>query len=332
MGAQGSGGKDDPGEFSLAKRMLQGLKSKDPAPKAPAPAADDPEAGGDPLQRIVAALKQSPVKISAVEPAGYGYLLRIRSGGEPLKLGARGDAVHALEVALRKAGVSNVPNLGRFDSGLEDAVQRFQRQHDLPVTGVFAAETFEALHVALNLADEDEGEAPDEAAPRSQAAANILPPTGNPFLDRLVPGALRGMHEHGVPASALLAMAILESQWGERLLARDHHNVFALTGEGPAGSVVMRDTAGGAQEPSGSGTSYRCYADPAESVTDFARVFAKAEAYQGIMTHRAQPESFARALSGAYSPDPNYGRLILRLMGQFDLFRFDRIAPPSPGW
>jgi len=322
-------GDKDPAEFSLAKRMLQGLTSKAPT-ESVSPAGRSPaETEGDPLRRIIAALKQAPGRISAVEPDGYGHLLRVRDG-DPIGPGARGDAVHALEVALRKAGVRDVPSLGRFESGLEAAVRRFQRQQALEETGVFGSETFVALHAALGL--EADTDPPPAVAPRSQAEAEILPPTGNVFLDRLVPGAVRGMHESGLPASVTLAMAILESQWGERLLSRDHNNVFGLPGEGPAGSVIMRDTQSGGLEPSGTGTSYRCYADPADSVADFAQVFAKAEEYQGLMTHRGQPENLARALSGAFSPNPQYGSLVLRLMRQFDLYRFDRIAPPQPGW
>ena len=325
-------GEKDPADFSLAKRMLQGLTSKEPAASpAEAEAGDEDSGGADPLLRIVDALKRSPVKLSAIEPDGYGYLLRIRDGGQPLALKARGDAVHALEAALRKARVADVPSSGRFDEALEAALKSFQEAHDLSPTGVFDAETFPALHTALGL-DEDEGSDPTPAlAPRSRAAVEVFPPTGNAFLDRLAPGAVRGMHESGVPASILLGMAILESQWGERLLAKDHNNVFALLGEGTAGSVVMQDSKG-RLVPSGEGTSYRSYSDPAESVVDFAKVFAKAEDYQGIMTHRGQPDSFARALSGAYSDDPQYGSLVLRLMRQFDLHRFDRIAPPSQDW
>ncbi|MBL4850458.1 MAG: glucosaminidase domain-containing protein [Planctomycetes bacterium] len=325
-------GDKNPKEYSLAKRMLQGLTSKEPEESPAEPASEDSEPAleGDHLGKILGALKSAAVKISAVEPHDYGHLLRVRTG-EPLSLRDRGDKVHALEVALRAAGVADVPSIGRFDTGLEEAVKRFQGQHGLKPSGVFCSETFEALHVALGLAEEaDDSAAP--AAPRSQAEAQILPPTGNAFLDGLVPGAVRGMHEFGLPASVLLAMAILESQWGERLLARDHHNVFALTGEGSAGSVVMCAAPSGHLEPSGTGTSYRAYSDPADSVADFAEVFAKAADYKGIMTHRGQPDSFARALTGAYSANPQYGSLVLRLMGQFDLYRFDRIAPPSQGW
>lgn len=328
-------GDKDPGDFSLAKRMLQGMTSSEPEASAE-PEASPSGAGPDPLRQILNALKQAPGRVSKIEPDGYGYLLRIRGGGEPLALRSRGDAVHALEAAFRKAGLPGVPSSGRFDETMETLVKDFQRAHDLKESGVFDAATFEALHSELGLDEVEEekaaGAAAPIAAPRSQAHAEILPPTGNAFLDRLVPGAVRGMHASGMPASVLLAMAILESQWGERLLARDHNNVFALTGEGSAGSVIMCENARGGLSPSGEGTSYRSYKDPADSVADFAEVFAKAADYQGIMSHRGQPENFARALSGAYSPDPKYGSLVLRLMAQFELKRFDRIAPPSTDW
>ena len=42
-----------------------------------------------------------------------------------------------------------------------------------------------------------------------------------------------------MPASALIAIAVLEGAWGDRPLARDGKNLMGLEGDGPAGSLPM---------------------------------------------------------------------------------------------
>jgi flagellum-specific peptidoglycan hydrolase FlgJ len=131
------------------------------------------------------------------------------------------------------------------------------------------------------------------------------------------------MRETTVPASVLLAQAVVESAWGERLLARDYHNLFAVEGTGPAGSVYL--AAGGEAPPApGNERQYRKYHHDGESIIDHARLLAKSEKYQAVMSVNDRPEIFARALSGRYSPLPHYGDTLVRIMRQFDLQRFDR--------
>ncbi len=130
------------------------------------------------------------------------------------------------------------------------------------------------------------------------------------------------MHQSGVPASISMAVAVVESQWGERPLSRDLNNLFALKGKGPAGSAFYREdgTPGGSIE-------FKRFAKPADSVVEHARLLASSDQYQAAMSHRGRADNFARALSGVYSPNPMYGSLLTRIMKQYDLYRFDRIPP-----
>src|SRR5438046_1359040 len=104
----GDGAEKKP-EGSLARRMLKGIK----APDRPEPVKEErhipSDVGPDILNKLVNAMKNAPGRISGVEPEGYGHLVCVRIGGDFFGLGARGDAIDALQLALRKAGVSNVP-------------------------------------------------------------------------------------------------------------------------------------------------------------------------------------------------------------------------------
>ena len=69
--------------------------------------------------------------------------------------------------------------------------------------------------------------------------------------------------------------AIIESNWGERPLAKDYNNVFGVKGTGPAGSVTMSDDEEN-PKPSGGGSAYRKYNDGSEAVALVGATILKA--------------------------------------------------------
>jgi peptidoglycan hydrolase-like protein with peptidoglycan-binding domain len=66
----------------------------------------------------------------------------------PIAYGASGAVVQMLQRSLKLAGYS-VPQTGRFQSGTQQAVRRFQRDRKLLVTGMFDARTAAALRGVL---------------------------------------------------------------------------------------------------------------------------------------------------------------------------------------
>jgi flagellum-specific peptidoglycan hydrolase FlgJ len=298
--------------MAAARRALAGIRGSSAKPPAePKKASGDDEPNM--LHALVSAMKQGG--ISAVEPEGYMLLERVRHDG-PMKKGASVAQIEALQRALRRARCQ-CEESGYLDDATAGAVRQFQTAHGVPVTGVFDATTLDALDRYFGL---DKKSDTVLEAPRSTQGRQLLPDTGNAFLDELAPGAVQGMHESGVPASVSMAMAVVESNWGERLIAKDAKNVFALKGKGPAGSAYFREDG----TPGGS-TEYRRYAKTAESVVDHAKLLASS--YPAAMSHRGHADNFASALSETYSPNPRYGFTLIRIMKQFDLYRFDRVRP-----
>jgi len=307
---------DSKGDFSLARKALRGLSG----PKGDEKKAEPPPAEGDILSQLVSAMKKGP-GLGAVEPEGYAYFEGPRGGGEVGPESPQG-AIEAVQRVLAKLGYKTTVT-GFWDAVTEDALRRFQEaQGCKDEDGRIGPLTVAAFDRGLGLAKA--APMPREDAPRSGMGERVLPATGNSFIDGLAPGAVRGMRDYGVPASVSIALAVLESQWGRAPLARDYHNLFAVKGKGPAGSVAMRDE-GGVLLPGGT-TEYRRYNDDAEAVHDHARLFASSDQYRGIMSHKDRPEEFAKACSGTYSPLQNYGATLIRIMKQFDLGRFDRAA------
>ena len=160
------------------------------------------------------------------------------------------------------------------------------------------------------------------------------------FIDAVAPGAIAAQHRYGVPAAVTIAQAIDESGWGQSQLAAQDHNLFGIKGTGPAGSVPLptQEYVNGQQVSTSA--SFRVYHDVAESIDDHGRLLADSGYYQQAMADRQHPNEFAKALTGVYATDPNYGSNLISLMLRYDLYRYGTAgqaqlahgpAGPAPG-
>ena len=142
------------------------------------------------------------------------------------------------------------------------------------------------------------------------------------FIDEVAPGAIAAQHRYGVPAAVTIAQAIDESGWGQSQLAAQDHNLFGIKGTGPAGSVPLptQEYVNGQQVSTSA--SFRVYHDVAESIDDHGRLLADSGYYQQAMADRQHPNEFAKALTGVYATDPNYGSNLISLMLRYDLYHY----------
>jgi peptidoglycan hydrolase-like protein with peptidoglycan-binding domain len=90
---------------------------------------------------LLALLPSSGAAAAAPPPASSG-------GFDTVAYGANGAVVRVLQKSLRLAGYS-VPQSGRFQSGTEKAVRKFQRDRKIPVTGFVDALTAATLRQVL---------------------------------------------------------------------------------------------------------------------------------------------------------------------------------------
>src|SRR5262249_7247878 len=85
--------------------------------------------------------------------------------------------------------------------------------------------------------------------------------------------------------------------------------------------------------------SFRAYRTVAQSVDDHGKLLATSGSYRRAMAVRGNPNAFASSLTGTYATDPGYGAKLIRLMQQYDLYRYDTVsgaqranaAPPASG-
>jgi flagellum-specific peptidoglycan hydrolase FlgJ len=146
------------------------------------------------------------------------------------------------------------------------------------------------------------------------------------FIGAVAPAAVAAQRKYGVPASVTIAQAIDESGWGQSNLAVNEHNLFGIKGTGPAGSYQQLTQEYENGELVTAMSSFRAYRSAAQSVDDHGKLLATSGYYRRAMAVRGNPNSFAASLTGVYATDPEYGAKLIRLMQQYDLYRYDSIA------
>jgi flagellum-specific peptidoglycan hydrolase FlgJ len=152
-----------------------------------------------------------------------------------------------------------------------------------------------------------------------------LPRTGNAFLDRYGPSAVRSMHRTGVPASVTMAQAILESGWGRSGLTKRAFNFFGIKGTGPAGSVTVRTREVYNGRSVYINAAFRKYHNAEESFVDHGRMLRRMSRYARCFRFKNDPAQFCRELQRAgYATDPRYASILISLIRQYRLDRYDR--------
>jgi hypothetical protein len=158
------------------------------------------------------------------------------------------------------------------------------------------------------------------------------------FIRRAAPGAQRGFKEFGVPASVTIAQAILESGWGKAHIG-SANNYFGIKAQSPTSfgpiaigtvTVPTREVING-QSVTVNGR-FRKYRSMDDSMRDHGRFLRDNPRYKPAFAHSRDANAFAQAIHRAgYATDPKYSTLLIGIMKQWDLYKFDRGGPKSNG-
>lgn len=232
------------------------------------------------------------------------------------RFGARGPQVRALQTALQRAGFDPGAENGVFGPRTDRAVRDFQRSRRLAADGVVGEDTWRAL------------DAFEEPRPRPSGRIDLdaLPRTGNEFIDSVAADAVRSQRETGVPASVVLAQAILESNWGKSGLAQEAHNYFSIKGEGPAGHVRMRTREVFHGRSTYVYADFRRYHDATESFVDHGQFLRDNPRYAPCFRARSTAEFCRQLQKCGYATDPKYATLLQSIIRSNDLEQFDGLA------
>jgi flagellar protein FlgJ len=150
------------------------------------------------------------------------------------------------------------------------------------------------------------------------------------FLGTVAAAARTSQRRYGVPASVVIAQAVLETGWGTSKLAHTARNYFGMTcgpnGGGPiaTGCVVGSDRVCDRTGCRPSAASFRVYRTMADSFADHGRQLKTNQRYRSAYKARSRPATFVRrmALAG-YATDPGYAQRIIAIINKYKLNRYN---------
>lgn len=142
------------------------------------------------------------------------------------------------------------------------------------------------------------------------------------FVQPLIPHARRNAQKLGTSPNAILAIAALESGWGQSMIRHENgnnsHNLFgikATTSDNRYATTLTTEyIEGGPQKMQ---ARFKTYNSEADAVNGFADFILSNPRYSNALQHAADPERFLQELQSAgYATDPRYAEKAISIMRQ----------------
>jgi len=140
--------------------------------------------------------------------------------------------------------------------------------------------------------------------------------------------AINEMKRSGIPASILLAQAIIISELGSADMAVKNHNHFATKcGKGWSGEATFKNPNGSVIE-----SCFRAYPDAAASYSDYTNLLMEDRACRDLFQNSYYDyESWANGLQECLdTSDKAYAAKLIKLIKKYDLSKYDSPESFSP--
>jgi LysM repeat protein len=133
--------------------------------------------------------------------------------------------------------------------------------------------------------------------------------------------AMNQMLTHGIPASITLSQGILESGFGNSLLAVKANNHFGIKCHDWTGATFLKDD-------DKKNECFRKYKDAAQSYEDHSKFLTSRSRYASLFELEITDyKSWAKGLKDAgYATNPNYPKRLIDIIERYDLDQYDNLA------
>jgi len=148
--------------------------------------------------------------------------------------------------------------------------------------------------------------------------------TSKSYIDKFKDDAIRIMHQSGIPASIILAIAMHESGCGNSTIAQNLNNQFGMKGT----TTVMFK-----QRHKIVSTLYKQYDSVGESFEDFARVITERKKFAGLsdrFTHYDYLGWVHGIQKAGYASSSKWGKQVLSLITKYQLNSLDENPDTQP--
>lgn len=151
------------------------------------------------------------------------------------------------------------------------------------------------------------------------------------FINLMAAPAMHNYREYRVPASVIIAQAILESGWGRGDIPKTANNYFGMKCPAgtPTGTAIgcrnYPTTECGASGCHPAVGSFKVYSSTLDSLRDHSLTLSSMKRYASAFAYSNNANQFAAEVHKAgYATDPNYTSLLTGIMTKYDLYRYDR--------
>jgi flagellar protein FlgJ len=144
------------------------------------------------------------------------------------------------------------------------------------------------------------------------------------FLQPLIPHVQRSAQRLGTSASAILAIAALETGWGQSMLKDEHgqssNNYFGIKATGRDTQFTRNTTTEYVNgRPQKVQAHFKSYASVADAIEGFADFLLENPRYSTAVQRAGDPERFLHELQQAgYATDPRYADKAITVMRQVE--------------
>ncbi|MFI5160338.1 MAG: glucosaminidase domain-containing protein [Sphingobacteriales bacterium] len=143
------------------------------------------------------------------------------------------------------------------------------------------------------------------------------------YIEKFKDEAVRIMHQSGIPASIVLAVAMHESGCGNSLLAKEFNNQFGVKGLDKHVLMVHNGK---------KLTSYKKYGSVKDSFEDFSRIITgrKQLSYLQNLTHYDYVDWAKGIQKSGYAASHKWSKQVLGLINKYHLNLFDENPADQP--
>lgn len=144
------------------------------------------------------------------------------------------------------------------------------------------------------------------------------------FINKIKDGAIEAYIEYNILPSLTIAQAILETGWGKSSIGNNIFGIKASGGwKGKTQVVNTREFINGKWLTVKA--EFRDYDSIEESIRDRSKFLTK-NRYKSVLTARDYKTAALAIHQAGYATDPNYAKLLIRIIETNRLFEFDREA------
>lgn len=149
------------------------------------------------------------------------------------------------------------------------------------------------------------------------------------FIETIAPTAERLDRQYQVPASIIMAQAILESNFGQSELGAKYHNLFGVKAapNEPSVSLETKEYTNGEWQTIYA--HFKVYKSWEESLTDHTKLMVNgttwnANQYNAVVNAKTYQEAAQALQSAGYATDPAYAQKLIRVIQMYHLDRYDQ--------